>query len=295
MILSYDFLGLDDGAVFSSTNVLNNFYRLDLKNVIVDEIHVREKTNGINEDTDKATWQNDTRLLAKFINNLEAGNIDNEGVQIVKFAIKRRKIDEFTDDILAYTPFKSGTQIEYVDNSQANTKYIYSIAPIGENSLEGKSVEIEIESNFTGWFVVDKKNGDVITFDKSIGGDNPSVSTTLNQGRTQINTLSKFPQVYYNDQEYHSLTLSSIFTPDNGKRSNSEYEKILNLILQHKPLIVKGSSGEFYICDISNPQNSTPRNTWGGYDYTTIQVDAVEIMNEKTYLQNNIEEIGDVL
>lgn len=78
---------------------------IEMKGCIVDEVHVRERTDSsINLSPTKDQWQVDTFLLAKFLNNLEAGNIDNAGLELVNFAIKRRKVSELDSITLGYLP-----------------------------------------------------------------------------------------------------------------------------------------------------------------------------------------------
>jgi hypothetical protein len=264
---------------------ITNINNIQIKRCVVDELHVRSSTNSsVNLTSSKDTWQIDTYLLTRFQGNLEAGTIDNGGLQITQFAIKRRKTDEITPITLGYVPYQVGTNVTYTDYAQANDTYIYSIVPVGENGLFGVPNEISVTSDFTGWWIVDKDTNKTLSFDKAIGnlGD---METTFNQGRVEIKTLSKYPQYYYYDEQYHNFTLSGVFIPSENERSSKEYFNILNnFIKNHKPYIVKSGDGRIFICDISNLKVSNPQNTWQGYDYIHVQIDCTEIEDYETFM-----------
>jgi hypothetical protein len=113
-----------------------------------------------------------------------------------------------------------------------------------------------------------------------LGNSDGNVDTTLNQGRVQINTLSKFPSFFYTGQEYHSFTLSTVVVPSEFERSGVDYENILNnFIRSHKPFIAKSCNGRIYVVNVSNPKVTQPLNTWDGYDYFQLNLECVEVMD----------------
>lgn len=282
-ILGLNFYGDVKSHYKSPTSPVRNMSTLNISNSIYDELHVKEKANNALNST-KKDWEVVTRLLAKFKGNLEGGNLVNNGLQVARFAIKRRRIDELNDLTIAYSDFENDKQFEYVDYSQPNDEFIYSIVPISENGLEGLPNSTIIKSNFAGWFLVDKDTNDVVAFDKSIGSVD-DVQTTLEQGRTEIQTMSRFPNVFYDKQRYHRMSLSTVIIPSEWERSGRDYNNFLNkFIYTHKPFILKGSSGEVYVCDISNPVKSAPKNTWEGHDYFNLTIDAVEIEDYEEFI-----------
>lgn len=282
-IIGLDAFGLN--AFQSYSPPVRNIKYLEMKNAVYDEIHIREKTNGITTENIKEDWQMDTILLAKFLGDLEAGNINNAGIKIEKFAIKRRKLNELKSITLAYKDFINNNQFVYTDYTQPNDEFIYSIVPVGENGLEGQSNDIQIASDFAGWFLVDKDTNEVLAFDKFIGNGG-TVDTTLNQGRVQIDTLTPFPSVFYTDQEYHEFQLKAVFLPEEWQRSGQKYEQILNhFVRSHKPFLVKGGSGEIYVVDVHSPTKSAPQNVYSGYDYFELTLSFTEIMTYEEYIQ----------
>lgn len=254
---------------------MNDIYLLKISNAVYDEIHIKEGVESMSP-IEKEPWKISTRLKAMFQGDLEAGNIRNNGIKIEKFAIKRRNIGELKDVILDYRDFENNKQFVYQDYTQPNDHLIYSIVPIGENGLEGLANSVNIESDFVGYFIVDRDTNEVIEFDTFISND--SVETSLNQGRTEIFTMNKFPHIFYTNQEYHTFTLSAVFIPNEWERSGKDYQRFLDkFIRQKKPFIVKGSNGDIFVADIHSVNKSNPLNTYKGRDYIEITVEGIEV------------------
>jgi hypothetical protein len=265
---------------------IRNIDYIEIANGTYDEIHALENTDNIDTSNVKEDWQLDTILLAKFLGDLEAGNINNNGLSINKFAIKRRKVTETKPVILGYKTFVNNDTLDFKDYTQGIGDYIYSIVPVGVNNLEGLPNDVSVTSDFAGWFLLDKGTNSIVSFDKFIGGEN-SVDTTLNQGRVQIETLSRFPKVFYTDQDFHTFQLKTVIIPDEWERSGQSYNDFINkFIRSHKPFLVKGGSGEVYICDLSAPVKSAPQNVYSERDYFEITINCTEIMTENDY--NNL-------
>jgi hypothetical protein len=268
---------------------ITNITSLELKRSVVDEIHIRERVDSnINLSSSKDSWQIDTFLLAKFMGNLEAGNIGNNGIELVSFAVKRRKLTETTSVTLGYLPFEQSRTLELTDSTQTSDDYIYSIVPISNNGLEGKPSEVFIKSEFAGWFIYDREEDRTLSFDKYMGSEN-YVDKQFNQNRVQINTLSPFPQIYRTPEQYHTFSLSTIILADEWTQSGKLYENILNnFILKNKPFLVKGSDGSLYVCDIGNIRTNTPQNAYRGRDFMEVTIDAVEIMKYEDYMNESV-------
>lgn len=282
-IIGLDAFGIN--AFKSYSPPVRNIKYVEMKNAIYDEVHIREKTDGVDTSAMKEDWQIDTILIARFLGDLEAGNINNSGIQIEKFAIKRRKVNEINGITLGYKDFVNNNQFVFEDFTQPNDEFIYSIVPVGENGLEGQENSITVTSDFVGFHVVDRQSNEVLTFDKFIGSEG-SIDTTLNQGRVQIDTLSRFPSFFYTDQEYHTFQLRATFLPEEWQSSGQQYENILNqFVRSHKPFLVKGGSGEIYICDLHSPSKTAPQNVYSGRDYMELTLNFTEIMTYAEYME----------
>lgn len=260
---------------------------LEIKNSIVDEIYIREKTDyTVNTTSTKDDWVIDTVFHAQFNGNLEAGNINNNGIPIESFAVKRRKVNETAKLLIARLPFSNNDQLIYDDYLQANDEYIYSVTPVGVNGLEGYPTETKIKSEFTGWYLIDKNNlNNIVAFDSFLGDSAQNYNLQLNQGRTEIKTFGKFPTVFYDNSNYHSFSLEGFFYGTEEESSIRMYERILDMVNNHEPMLVKGSDGTLVIADVSNPRKNTLQNSWSGNDYFTLQLDVVEVLDEEDYVQ----------
>lgn len=240
----------------------------------------------------KENWGKDSSVLGKFNSTLEAGNINNNGVKIVKFNIFRR-IDrpENEDFLVGEVDFVNtgGTvDLSYIDYTQPNDKLIYTLIPVGENGLSGLPREIKVnglENGFSGWWVIDKDTNDVLPFDKAIGSVG-NIDTALSQNKVVIETFSQYPRVYKNIPNYETFSLSTVILPDESERSGMKYTDILNkFILSNTPKIVKADNGRIYVCSLSNPRTSQPMNSWRGHDYIQLTVDVTEIDSYENFMK----------
>jgi hypothetical protein len=283
-LIDYDFWG--SGFFTSVTSNVSNINYTEAKNAIFDEMDVRERTD-IDISNIHEEWQIDTRLQW-LCDSIEAGNVQNSGMKIEKFAIKRRHIDELTPVTLGYRDFINNDTVEFSDYTQPNdSNLVYSIVPISDQ-LEGIPNEINVNSEFVGWWIVDKETNEVLGFDQFLDSS-PTVETQLNQSKVQIDTLTKFPRFIYTSQSYHTFSLTATFLPEENERIGKKYEDILDkFIYSHKPFLIKSDTGCVYICDISNPKKSTPLNTWNGYEYMTFTIDCVEVADYLSYMNDEV-------
>jgi hypothetical protein len=285
VLLGYHPWGLSEFSD-DSTPITNIKYG-EFSAVVIDELSLRgkaESTANVKENH----WDQFSKLLAKFQDTLEAGNILNEGVKIVSFKVMRRESNSNNDIYLGEVPLSSTTgniDLEFEDVTQPNADLVYSIIPIGENGLDGTLREVSVSSDFAGVWVVDKDSKQVLAFDKAIGSVS-TVDSTLNINRTQIDTFNQYPQFYYGQQKYETFTLSTVILPDDGERTSKKYKEIIsNFIVDHKPKIVKTDNGKILVADISNLRASAPLNTWENYDFINIQVDVTECADYEDFMR----------
>lgn len=266
------------------TIAITSINYIKIENSIVDQIEIRERTSGIDLTSTKGNWEIDTVLLAEFLNNLEAGNVNNEGLVITKFRIKRRNSGELTNITVGEVDYDylNPTTLEFTDYSQPVGNFIYSIIPVGINGLEGKPSEQSITSEFYGWWIVDKNNSEVFEFGKQYGGENRTVDVSLEQGRTEIQTMSQYPSVYYTPQQFARFNLSAVVVPNNY--SITEWNNLVSMITQHVPLIVKSNNGDIYVCDVYAPSKQVLLNKYTTGDPFNINISCVEIMAYQNYM-----------
>lgn len=90
MLVGLDGFGYNDGGQFCLINSVNNITKLQIQNGIYDEIFIDEDIT-LPYNINKETWRATTVIKATFKNNLEAGNITNEGIPIEKLRFKKEK------------------------------------------------------------------------------------------------------------------------------------------------------------------------------------------------------------
>lgn len=288
--MGFDFFGYC--AFGNDLPPVTGINELTLSEAVYDEVYVRENTDSnVDLSTTKDIWLPDTRLDAKFEGNLEAGNVNNQGVTITSFIIKRRMSTDSTFNNLQIgtVPFVNNAQMDFTDMTQPVGSLVYQVVPFGSNNMQGVPNEVTATSGFVGWWIVDKDKMTGYQF-TMVPVNDPhnmvvygSVQTKLNQGRIQIDTMSKYPQVYYTDSQFAQFDLSALMNPTNGY-SYQDYQNILSMITQHKNLVVKGGSGDIYVCDVFNPQRTSLMNAYQGVDYYALTVSCMEIADYTDFM-----------
>lgn len=281
MALLLDFDVYDFSCFTDDLATVRDVTYAEVNGAIVDEFMVRENVEPIINTRD--TWYNDTRILAKFQNTLEAGNVYNNGIKIVSFNIKRKLATDLNSLDVGTLTSSTNNSYDFYDYTQPNGNLVYTIIPIGENGLDGTPIDANVTSSFSGIWLVDKDTNNTLPFDKAFSLGN--ADSTLNQTRTILETFSKYAQVYYSENSYETLTLTTIVLPDDGTQSNAKYLDILNkFITNHTPKLLKFDTGKSLVVDVGNVRTSTPMATWNGYDYFQLTVDVTEIQDVISYL-----------
>lgn len=282
MIIGYDFMGYDDGAVFDSKNVVNKFYRLELLNAVFDEINVRTKTDT-GCSSEKQEWQFDTKLLAKFQGNLEAGNIQVQGNQIEFIQFKKRKIGDLEWLNVAILPYELDKLVyEYDDKFvEAGEIYEYAILPLAYGGIEGEYVTDDIECKFDHTWLFDKDNNFKLMYNIEYG----DIETVM-PSNTYEPLGSKYPIVSYNGElDYRRGVIKSLLIADNSTNGKIDVRQekllrnnIINFLKNKKPKIIKDSSGNYLLISIIGNPKLVPNNNLSRLLYE-INFEFIEIGN----------------
>jgi hypothetical protein len=113
----------------------------------------------------------------------------------------------------------------------------------------------------------------------------PTITPSLSQGRTQIDTLTKYPRFFYNQQSYNTFTLQGVFIPEDWQTGDQLYQSILNqYVYSHKPFLVKSGDGAIYVAEISAPVKTIPLNIHRERDYFNLTLQCTEIMSYDDYM-----------
>lgn len=281
-LLGFNFYG--ESVSDTPTPQVTGLSSVRLSGAVFDYLHV-EKSGNVNTDIqDTRHWGPNTVMIAEFNNSLHSGNIENNGIPFSKFAVKCRRAGSTEQITVANVNYTGNGDYICIDHTQSSGYIIYSIVPISKTGIEGVPISTQIDCRFAGWWIADKDNSNnIIMFDKILNSIDQNVDIQLNQGRTVIETLSKFPQVYYTEKEYHTFTLTSTFA--SAACSYEEYKRIVDILTSHKPFIVKSGSGDVYVCDVSAPKKTSLLNAYNGRDYITITVECTEIDDYKEFMR----------
>ena len=283
MIIGLDFFGFNEGAVFNTINSINKFYRLEIQKAIFDEIHIRQRTD-VSLDNQKQEWQVDSRLLAKFKNSLEAGNLDLQEQLIELIRFKKRKLGDLgwmnVEDI-AY----SLEQTVYSHNdkyTEAGEIYEYAITPVAFGGFEGDYVIQEIECEFESTWLLDKLNNYKLMHDLEYGDIETIIPSNVYEPLG-----SEYPIVSFNGSlKFRRGTITcklvSDATIDNGdidvRQEKLTRKTIMNFLTNKKPKILKDGGGNYMLVSIINNPRLKPLNQLGQLIYD-VTFDFVEVGN----------------
>ncbi len=246
MIIGYEIIGT---TVFSSFSPLVNACFMELKNIVADEFHVQ---NISNNSTVRENWTSGTVLLTTFNGDLEAGNIQMRENSITGLRVKRRKVNNQIFTVLKEFPFTpEPTQIIYDDYSAtAGVDYEYMVVPYDETGIEGIITTINAKAEFEGWWLVDPHSPEDFNFQFFYNLDDINIET--DEDRTELTTFGKYPLIRYGQKRARKGTLSSLFIPE-GDSVVEQYQKLDNMLKQHKTLLLKDGLGRSFLVDVSSP------------------------------------------
>lgn len=227
---------------------ISNINYIELKNCIVDEIHLRENVYNINLSSTKDDWQFDTFLLAKFQNSLEAGNISLGGLPIDGFRIRRRRIDTTKLQDLGIIPLNQEGQFYFVDTGvRSGVTYEYQVSPVSGN-IEGQPILVQIAIDFDYWWISDA----TYTTNESypIFANIEISDIVINKQRyTYEDTFNKYPIVSYGNQQYKSGTITALLIDSFMKISTEYRQKVIDFINNGKPKYLRTNEGDIWLVD----------------------------------------------
>ena len=259
------------------------------KNCVVDQVHVSTNTTSVDISSNNIpSWTPNTLLLANFFDNLIAGNIHNDGLDIVKFQLRRNRVGSLDVRILGEVPFdpENPETIVFQDYTAGAGDFVYSIVPFSTAGQPGQSSSLQVESDFNGVWIVDKNDNFVLGFDKQ-WDSKTSFDVTLNQKRVEIQNFSDYPSVYYLPGTHATFTISTLLTPTDW--SFDDWKKIIAKVNSHIPLLIKSGSGDLYVCDVHSPRKTSWMiEAYRKNDPIQITLSCTEIMSYNEYMESGV-------
>lgn len=227
---------------------INNINYLEIKNCVVDEIHVRENTSNIDLSPTKEEWQFDTFLLAKFLGDLEAGNISLGGLPIDRFKIRKRRIDSVKIQDLGIVPLSEEGKFYFLDTGvRPRITYEYQVSPMS-GDIEGQPFLVQISVDFEYWWLSDAT---YTTNESYPFFANMEVSDiTINKQRhVYDDTFNKYPMVSYGNQKYKSGIITALLIDSFMEVSINYRQKVIDFINNGKPKYLRTDEGDIWLVD----------------------------------------------
>jgi hypothetical protein len=268
-----------------------------VSNGIYDEIKIDETLDSINS-IEKEDWTLDTAFNAKFQNNLEAGNLSNNGIPIQYIRFKRRKIGELNWETMVdevfYKDIENYNVIDYfIENA---TEYEYMLVPVTQ-STEGQGVSSSIETDYFSLFLTGRDNeGNLKNY--PLRFDMKTSDITTNADVTYQKTLSsKYPARLCGESNYLTgnvvVKLISLTTELAGGKVDMKAEKIYReafeeFIHSGKPMLIRNHS-LYILGTIGEPKKNPAFDeevAFGIYDFSLAFTEYDDAKN-MTVLKNN--------
>lgn len=265
MIIGYDlFFGQDNSSVFNTVISLGNINSGILGKGKFDEISFDEDISKVYNNT-KEEWDYQFVLDAKFQGNLEAGNIDNKGIPISQIKFQKRLTDSliWTDvGILDYSTLQ--TVYTFVDKYVKNNfDYDFCVVPL-TSGIIGKRTTASIMPEFDGIFLCDANSSFQLIMNLELGSlEHVNPSSFLEPLNAQ------YPIVQYSTLDYKKGTIKALVLSNdtistgviNTKSEKANRDNLMKFLKNHKPKMLKTSSGEFMIISIVDNPTETPNNS----------------------------------
>lgn len=269
MIIGLDTIGSFPVQSHLPTSLDNKVYLVELKNIIADEIYI-SKTGDIT-DASKKDWVLDTFLNAKFLGDLEAGNVGLGNLPIDRWKIRRRNIDTTSFKELNIVPMGTDENFYYLDTSpRANVIYEYEVIPMS-GDIEGTPHTIQILVEFDYWWLADINTEECYPFFANL-----EVSEIKNNiQRSLYEGFDEFPTVVYGNQKYKSGTITAILIDAFLQTSRNYRDKVEAFINNKKNKYLKSPYGDIWVVDT----HTSRRKPYTGLveDVSIISFDWIEV------------------
>lgn len=272
MIIGNDFFGRGLHGASFITNVYHPSYnKIELKNMILDEIYIDEDID-ISDSIEKPLgWNYRTVLDAKLLGNLEGGSVQANDYQIETIRFQRRRSDElYWEDIeqIKYDPNKQ-LLYEAIDKYVQNDfTYQYSIIPFTSTVSGNRVTSEEITAQFEGVFLSDKDNNYRLFYDIANEDIEHNVASTVLELMN-----SKYPMTSYGETNYRSSGITATFlsaetVKEHGKISikmeKLNRDRLMKFLTNQNPKVLRHQNGEIMLVNIIGKPRQIPDNNING-------------------------------
>ena len=228
----------------------SNINYIELKNCVIDEINVSRNVTTVDLTSNKTTWNIDTILLARFLNNLEGGNVGLGGLTIDKWRIRRRDITTLNKKELATINSTATQDLYYLDHTgKSQVTYEYEVSPMS-GDIEGEAFTSTIKCILDYWWISD--NTDV--FPLFVNIEVSDIDTNIQ--RNKYNTFDQFPKISYGEQKYQSGVITVMLLDVNLNYSKEYRDRFETFINNKKHKTLRNPNGDIWIVDTFTPNRT---------------------------------------
>jgi len=249
--------------------MIENINYIQLKNAIIDELFVSKNVTTIDLSSTKPNWSIDTIMLAKFMNNLEAGNISLGGLTITGWKIRRRDITTLNKKELATISTTTTQDLNYLDyTGKAKVTYEYEVSPMS-GDIEGEAFTTTIKCELDYWWISD----DIDTFPLFANLEVSNINTNIQ--RYSYDTFNRYPVISYGNQKYQNGTITTMLMDTSLNYSKNYRDKFDEFINNQKQKTLRNPNGDIWVVDT----NTSKRQMYTQLveDISTFSFDWVEV------------------
>lgn len=264
MSLNCKFYGGSTGSIFSKVWGRNiNITETDFDNY--------------NIGTYIPSWDNDTYMLCKFINNIEGGSITSV-IGYIESLLLYRQLQG--DNNLELSSLLTTNAVEFIDFNVINNEvYTYYLFAKGSDSISSPITTDAIQSDYYGWFLIDTELNKSYQLDINFSGGNKLYVENFTEYETN-NTNKIFTR---GENFYLDISLSGIFSKNNLKEdikfTNGDLSSFSEFVNSVRPKLLKSRRGEIYKVIVTEYKESLLNSA----------------LAENIYVANiKIKEVGDV-
>ena len=296
MILGYSMFHGKDNLVYK-TNIYHPIYnKIELKNMVLDEIYIDEDIKIANTIIKPDGWNYRTVLDAKLNNTLEGGSVQANNLQIETIRFQRRMSEELYWEDIEQIEYKPNEQLLYeaIDKSVQNDfTYQYCIVPFTSTVKGNRVLSDEITVAFEGVFLSDKNNNYRLFYDIETDDIEHNVASAILKPMN-----SKFPITSYGETDYRSSGLTSTFlSVDTVNRNDGKIsikaekinrDRLMTFLKNQKPKILRHQNGDSMLINIIGNPKFIPDNRIAGKMSVNFSYVEVGNLDSETLKSNNL-------
>lgn len=288
IVMDYSpFANTEDG-VFTALNETTQYEKIRFQNGIFDEVHMLESIDIVCSE-EKTPWDYDTVFLWKG-ENLEAGNVELEGIPINSLLIKRRRKEDFVFEDIMLFPYDPDKEFyEFKDKFiESHEDYIYGVQPLGgsiQNPVLGEIATSEVEASFSSVWIVGKDVQYKLMYNLDLGAyETVMPSSTIETLGSMYPYVIQSGDIRYRKGNIKTMLLSdkTLQRGDTSPRDEKNIRRaIMAFLTDGKPKYFKDGSGEQMLISIVGAPKLVPNNDLEQMIYN-IEVEFVEIGSTDT-------------